>query len=71
VSDAPRCPYPTEIVTERIGRYTVTAELPSTPEGKAAMLAPAIPIIGELLRQYDRRMAAEAAMKRAVKEQVA
>ena len=60
VNDAPRCPYPTEIVTERIGRYTVTAELPSTPEGQAAMLAPAIPQIAELLRGYDRRMREQA-----------
>ena len=58
-NDAPRCPYPTEIVTERIGRYTVTAELPSTPEGQAAMVEPAIPQIAELLRRYDRRIAEE------------
>lgn len=74
-NEAPRCPYPTEIVTERYGKYTVTAELPSTPEGQAAMVAPAIPIIGELLRQYDKRMAAgareAAAMKREEKESAA
>lgn len=39
----------------------VKLELPSTPEGQAAMVAPAIPIIGELLRQYDKRMAEERA----------